>query len=372
MVDVEHRRTASSALASTLGRLLIAVCLAGALTTLLWVGRRLTSPVSDPPSTASEEHLRALEDVYPGWTRVELERLQNESWLRPYAYEPFTGFKERPFHGRYVNVEEPGFRWSRDQCAWPPDPSRLNVFFFGGSTLFGYGVADADTIVSQARKALSEAGAPGPCVYNFGRGWYYSSQERVLFERLLVSGFRPQLAVFVDGLNEFLFAEDEPRFTDQMRAFVREINAHLEPGADPGAGAATGVVRDADDPPPDGPSRPDPEAIVERYRQHQRLTRAIGEAFSVRTAFVWQAVPVYDFDLARHPFRARVEEAAWAPLVRAGYEVMDSRRARGSPTDLIWCADVHEAEGGPLYVDGVHYSPEMCGRMARCIAAGLR
>ena len=37
------------------------------------------------------------------------------------------------------------------------------------------------------------------CVYNFGCGRYYSTQERVLFEQLVSSGAVPDLAVFLDG-----------------------------------------------------------------------------------------------------------------------------------------------------------------------------
>jgi hypothetical protein len=359
-------------IARWLGRLVIAICLAAAGLVALLVSQRLRTPRAASPQTLSEDHLASLARVYPQWSADELERLQVESWLRPYAYEPFTGFTERPFQGRYVHVDEAGFRWSRDQCPWPPDPSARNLFFFGGSTLFGYGVTDADTIVSKVREALKEPGREAPCVYNFGRGWYYSTQERILFERLLVAGRRPQMAVFVDGLNEFFFPEDEPRFTTQLRRFVREINAYLEPRASSSRGGLPSPRVEATATPGTASPTEQRDGVVRRYLQHLRLTRAIGDAFGVRTLFVWQAVPVYGFDLARHPFRTRVDGTAWAPLVRAGYESMAARRGKEPRPDLVWCADVQEAEGGPLYVDGVHYSPEMCGRMARCIAAGIR
>lgn len=381
MGDGETRGAGPSRAVLWIGTGLIAALVLLAAATAVWVGRRLLAgrPGGTPPEPG-EPVLSVMQQAYPGWGRDDVELLLRESWLRPYAYEPFTQFKERPFRGRYVNVDEAGFRWSSGQCPWPPDASRGDVFLFGGSTLFGYGVTDADTIPSRLRAVLASPGRSGAaCVYNFGRGWYYSSQERVLFERLLVSGLRPARAVFVDGLNEFFYPVDEPRFTEQLGRFVQEINAHLEPGAVPRAprgqaAPATLAPEGSQDGSP-GPAS-DPAAlaasILERYLRNLRLTRAIGDAFDVRTTFVWQAVPVYGYDLARHPFRERIAEARWVPLVRAGYEGMAERRRRDPPPDVVWCADAHAGEEGLLYLDSVHYSPEMCRRMARCIAEGLR
>ena len=368
MGDDETRRPGPSRAARWIGTGLIVALVLSAAATAVWVGRRLLAgrPGAAPPAPG-EPVLSAMQQAYPGWGRDDVELLQRETWLRPYAYEPFTQFTERPFRGRYVNVDEAGFRWSSGQCAWPPDPSRGDVFFFGGSTLFGYGVTDADTIPSQLQAVLASSGRSGPpCVYNFGRGWYYSSQERVLFERLLLAGSRPARAVFVDGLNEFFYPVDEPRFTEQLSRFVKEINAYLEPGGVPQA------RRGRETPASVAPEGGLAATILERYLRNGRLIRAIGGAFGVRTTFVWQAVPVYGYDLTRHPFKDRIAVARWAPLARAGYEAMAERRRRDPSLDLVWCADTHAGEAGPLYLDSVHYSPEMCRRMAECVADGLR
>ena len=361
---------------------MIAALVLSAAATAVWVGQRLLAKrrPGESPRPLGEPVLRVMQQAYPGWGRDELELLMRETWLRPYAFEPFTQFKERPFRGRYVNVDEVGFRWSRGQCAWPPDPSRGDVFLCGGSTLFGYGVTDADTIPSQLRPLLASSGRSGaPCVYNFGRGWYYSSQERALFERLLVSGARPARAVFVDGLNDFFFPADEPRFTLQLERFVTEINAHLESGAprtprrspSPPASLTPGVSEEG----PAGRPVSDPRAVaagvVDRYLRHSRLTRAIGDAFGVRTTFVWQAVPVYGYDPSRHPFQESLTGSNRFSSMRAGYEAMAERRRRDPSLDIVWCAEIQAGEG-LLYLDSVHYSPAMCRRMAECIAAGLR
>ena len=93
---------------------------------------------------------------------------------------------------------------------------------FGGSTAFGIGVPDDQTVASHLQTQLGTARDGREVrVYNFGRGAYYSSQERALFERLIVAGYVPNLAIFLDGLNDFFFYDQDrpsadrgPRATD--------------------------------------------------------------------------------------------------------------------------------------------------------------
>ncbi len=118
-------------------------------------------------------------------------------------YEWPTQFKEAPFHGRYVNVDPSGFRASTPQGPWPPDPANFNIFLFGGSTTFGYGLSDDETLSSAIQHLLSRTSARPVFAYNFGRGSYFSTQELMLYYRLLASGSVPQVVVFVDGLNDF-------------------------------------------------------------------------------------------------------------------------------------------------------------------------
>src|ERR1051326_6085696 len=63
----------------------------------------------------------ALEKVYPGLSRAEIQTLLNETYspARSFVYEPFTEFRERPYAGRHVNVDANGFRLRKDQGPWP-------------------------------------------------------------------------------------------------------------------------------------------------------------------------------------------------------------------------------------------------------------
>ena len=77
----------------------------------------------------------------------------------------------------------------------------MNIFIFGGSTAFGYGVADQETIASYLQE-ICRTKRKNINVYNFACGFYYSTQERILLEKLISKGIDIDIAVFIDGVNE--------------------------------------------------------------------------------------------------------------------------------------------------------------------------
>ncbi len=203
-----------------------ACLLFGLLNLLAW----LRLPTVRPVPTVSTA---MLEKVYPEMSHEEIDRLASESG-RDLMYQPFIEFREKPFQGRYVTVDPAGFRPFKGQGPWPPDPANLNVFVFGGSTTFSYGIKDDDAVPAKLQERLAAVALPRPVrVYNLGHGFYYSSQERALFEQILVGGIRPDVAIFIDGLNDFLFYDDRPAMTPWLSDIVSQSawgagNAYLE------------------------------------------------------------------------------------------------------------------------------------------------
>ena len=98
--------------------------------------------------------IEKLAQVYPARSEEEIRALLRETWSRPVIYEPFTQFREKEFQGRFVNVAPQGFRVSQNQGAWPPAKTDFNIFLFGGSTIFGYGVSDNETLASRIQATL--------------------------------------------------------------------------------------------------------------------------------------------------------------------------------------------------------------------------
>ncbi|MFH1481529.1 MAG: SGNH/GDSL hydrolase family protein [Pseudomonadota bacterium] len=348
---------------------------------------RLVPPYEDRilnPSLLEKYHLK-IEDYYPGLTPEDIGRLWKERWSIPYVYEPFTQFRERPFKGKYLNVDANGFRITRDQGPWPPTKNDYNIFLFGGSTTFNYGVRDEKTMASYLQGLLSErVGLKKVRVYNFGRGHYFLTQERVLFERLLSSGAQPDMAIFIDGLNDFRYPEDKPLFTERFDKFVRnplneslkEVLKRLPLGR--AILAVQQIVGNKDtthfnDSERNMEKGGEKEShneqviisrVIARYVRNKRMVESIGQSFGVRTVFVWQPVPTYNYHLKEHPF----SEGGFAHHTRSkyGYPQMATfieKNPMGN--NFIWCADIQRDIKGPLYIDPVHYSERMSEIIAK-------
>ena len=317
---------------------------------------------------------KPLKELYPNLHGREVNLLLYETWSRPYVYEPFTQFKERTFKGKYVNVHEAGFRFSKDQGPWPPDPKNINVFLFGGSTTFGYGVPDNETIASHLQDYLSQEKKNRMIyVYNFGRGNYFSSQERVLFENLLREGFVPDVAVFIDGLNDFYYFNDEPLFTERFRKFVDFKGKTLLVDL-----PLINVVRDIKkigdvEHGKENENYNDPKilkTVVDRYTKNKRLIEIIADSFKVKTLFVWQPVPTYKYDLKYHIFAGR--GFGRFLFSKYGYIYMeDFIKKNNMGKNFLWLADIQENIKKPLYVDIDHYSAELSEEIAKRIYNSL-
>lgn len=70
------------------------------------------------------------------------------------------------------------------------------TWLFGGSTAFGCGVADGDTIAAQLERLTGEA------VFNLGVRGYNSAMENRLFNHYLLAGYRPRRVLFINGDEE--------------------------------------------------------------------------------------------------------------------------------------------------------------------------
>lgn len=328
----------------------------------------------------------ALARAYPGMARADVEALLAETWTRRLAFEPFTHFRERPFTGRYVNVHEAGFRISAEQGPWPADPAAFNVFVFGGSTAFGYGVGDGETFASHLARGLTAlAPARRPRVYNFARGSYYSTQERVLFAELIQEGAAPAVALFLDGLNEFFYLRDEPAHSDRMRAALEEDAPDLAAALRRAARALPALRLIESLKPAAAPEAPEPEdrggvganrsgsnleRIVSRYVANKRLIESAAREHGIAPVFVWQPIPMYRYEHrdADGPRPGLGSAERW----RRRYEHVAERMRRGDlGSDFVWCADVAQGAPGPLYVDRVHYSGLMNRRIAEAVLAAL-
>jgi len=355
--------------------------------------------------------LDTVRRVYPGKSDDEIRKIIFNKFQVGNRYEPFVEFLPDPIfmHDPVFNVDmgihEAGFRLGgRDQGPWPIDKSKLNVFVFGGSTTFGTGAADDETIPAFLQKYLREEMGPTVDAYNFGVGAYYSSQELINFWRLARQGDFPDLVVFVDGLNDYFQTTEDTAHSGYYRTFeaarvsllkqlqldrgslwhlaaavelspvfrfVENLKQHQLPTETPGAenlneGKRT-VLRTFD--------AADEKHVVDvtnRLLNNFRLASGMADSIGAESAFIVQPTPMYDYDLSRHPFPV----PEWHQYTRIGYPLLKQRleSGTGGPEHVVWCASLGEDAPAnvPLYVDPVHYSAAMNKLIARCIIAGLR
>jgi len=335
--------------------------------------------------------------IYPGWDERAVVQLYDE-WNRlTYEYDPVAQYKPRAARGEYYNVSEHGFRLNGDSVPWPPDPSAVNVFVLGGSTTFGTGLPDRQTIPAALSALLQEQSCPAPVqVYNFGVPGYASREERARFEQLLLTNTIPHIAVFIDGLNDMIRGSHEPRYTSDLRQMMalantkdslarlrsqtREVVASLPMSRLaqslrgqlarwlPGRGAAPPAfsmpTAQLDD-------RPD------HWLANKRLAEGAGERFGVNTLFVWQPVPLYHYDPSEHLLNGQVPAwMEWPRVIgdkRTLYHSMDERRQEPEVArNLLWLADMQADTRENLYVDLQHYNAAFSKDVARAIADELR
>jgi hypothetical protein len=316
-----------------------------------------------------------LQDVYKGYSVNEINQLLKETW-REQTPELPIGLRETPFQGKYVNVAPHGFRISTNQGPWPLDSQAFNIFIFGGSTAYGYGVEDWNTIASHlSNKFKSFPTKKRVYVYNFSRGGHRSNLERMVYEKLLTAGITPNLAIFIDGLNDFEYPEDDGVATERLKAFLhhrpftqiyfgvssllrsenvsrlvfalnREIQTRLKIPKKEIQGRDQKI------------SSNEAKTVVEHYLTNKKIIESVSKGFGVTPIFVWQPIPYYKYDLSYHPL-AKLTIGGRAEF---GYPTAAEIIQKKNPSEnLLWAADIQEELGltDGLYVDNVHYSGKM-------------
>jgi len=319
-----------------------------------------------------------------------------------HIYDDFVEFKHPARSGRFINIHQSGFRYGRDQGPWPTSREFVNLFFFGGSTALNVG-PDWTCIPSYLQEELNRRHATNKPVrvYNFGRGSYLSTQERILFQQLLLANEAPDLAIFFDGVNDFYFFHGRPATYgifqnaldthnreqyeavksrtaarpkwQKLNEFVlslplaRAIEAVGEALAKRGATAEEVLYK------PTPVNRAVLLESMERYLANKRQIEAICRDRAITAVFIWQPTPAYKYDLAYHLALSRHYGLGGHERSGEGYALMEERRKVDLAADdrFIWLADIQEGERRPLYLDNMHYTSAFSRIIARHIADAL-
>lgn len=334
------------------------------------------------------EATRAIYERIYGLPIATVREIVNEAWAEhPWIFEPYVQFRERPRTGQWVNISTEGYRLNRRDDRARFTPVRGAVFLLGGSTTFGYGVRDQDTIAAHLEQMLRQEhptypGAIG--VYNFGRGYYGLSQEVLLLKSLVQRGMVPAVAVFIDGVNEqfcptysdniaeaFRIIQDDPRA--QLRAAVMGLpivrlfarrhvselaaNALFRNRSVAGSGFECGCPEE---------SRCRAQFLA-MMRANRQMVRALAREFGFEAHFVLQPVGGYRnrFTVSPEGMPAR----DWAPIWRELERYTEGEHEHSLTASL-------EDFQGEAFVDFLHYSAganrRIAERLSPIVAGALR
>lgn len=289
-----------------------------------------------------------------------------------YEVHPFGLWRSRPFAGTTIAIDTEGVRRTvPSHC----DDGAPTVYVFGGSTVWGYGSPDWETIPSHLSRRFVESGRPA-CVVNFGEDSWRSDQGLIkLIQELKRPGSRrPDRVVFLNGCNDvytpfFLTGRVDREWDfEQSKAWLNEL-ARLREGSLKyltltNTGTLARRIANRVKGPTGWPRPPDANAlaraIVDNHVANLQIAEGLARSHGFRYASFWQPNAVAgtkvltdeeqegtkrqlgpSYDLARLAVHSTF------PLVHAA--------AGGSFHDL---AGAFDGIPGSVYLDSCHLLPE--------------
>jgi len=226
-----------------------------------------------------------------------------------FGYQPWSQYGPRLFSGKYLNVDlEPNglpVRRTINPPATGDDRQTIRIHAFGGSTTFGSGLPDEHTWPTYLSQILNDRARKENLdirveVTNYGRVGFYPTQELHLLLDVLRSGQRPDLSIFLDGVN-IGSDDDTPNLTSDYHRIINEaqLGSAVKWEALPMMRAARALetrfrakaTPDASEP----KLRAGPDQLVERFQQFRSGVIAISDLYGTKPIFFLQPDGHYNY-----------------------------------------------------------------------------
>ncbi|MGE4281480.1 MAG: SGNH/GDSL hydrolase family protein [Magnetospirillum sp.] len=310
---------------------------------------------SRQPAISDKDLAKLYDSAQPDRNRQAL--VESPNWADG-VYAPLVEYRMPARSGELVSIDSQGRRGGIMGTSGP------RVVVFGGGTTFGHGLADGETIPASLSDSLQKAGIAAQVENRASPGWY-STQDRVAFAEMLATGDKPDVAVFVHGLDDFLRC-GQPEGT-AWSTRLAETGAPIGLQQVVRQSSLAGLLRKLG-----GKSQVDQDlensqactsdsqvdSSLARLDANRRLIAAMAERFGVKVLFVQQPVPTFHYDNAKRAVPLGPDQMSPYVATAKGYARLAEKRGTGSlyEQDLLWLAELEPAEGN-AYVDAVHYSP---------------
>jgi len=354
------------------------ILIAGCLLTLIDSALRHNLP--DPNnawriSPGMEEFNRWEAEVYRD--NPDKSALQSgHSGTKTMRWEPYVHWRRTAYTGELFNIDENGFRRT-----WTPhlrSPSPV-VFVMGGSTVWGTGVADDDTLPSKLAQALSQQGRDVQ-VINFGEAGWVSTQNLITLMRELHDGNVPDVVVFYDGINDTTAALQELTAGTPQNESQRRLEFNMTQGS--GLGILVTALKELKGVDKlihalrgsQGPSYPDtlPAEVVSVYETNVRIAKQLAQEWGFDLLFYWQPVIFTKRSLSEHEQRAQgFIFTAHRDLHLATNDAIRASAMLRDTTEFNDISDILDDAEQPLYIDFCHLGPEGNAIIAQTMAADL-
>ncbi len=359
---------------------------------LVEAGFRVTFALRDRLSAPASPDQRILAEGYAGATWLKQHYREIESLEE--GWRPYVLFRPNAFHGKTITIGSAGLR-----ATWQPPPASgqekgrkpVKLLMLGGSSLWGFGARDDQTIPSLLARKLFERGIPVE-VRNLSGLGYVSTQEVIGLFRELQEGYRPDVVILYDGVNDTTSAvlSREAGVTTNEINRSEEFNLLQSPGrlarelggkllADSGSLRFARAVKSRLERTGPGSSAPLPDDtmsrlagdVADRYVANVKLVETLARGFRFRPLFYWQPNIFMKASLTPAE-REEAQKYAWTePAFRAVNErISASSELRADPAfhDM---SQIFVAEKTLIFIDYCHTTETANGQIADQIAANL-
>ena len=180
--------------------LFVLIVVANFLSIIIYKTYKSTNEYSD--SRAKLPNYNEIE-----WTRHHFEELKE---LKA-EYQSYIGWRMLKYSGKTINIDKDGIRNTPQHNNVSQNSS--SVVFLGGSTAWGVGADDKNTIPA----LISEMGEGRFKTLNYGEHSYRAFQGYLFLMSQINKGIKPDIVISYDGVNEKAGFEDNHKPTSHSR-----------------------------------------------------------------------------------------------------------------------------------------------------------
>jgi len=340
------------------------------------VGQLLDLFSKDPDQVAQNAAASYIQSpVYDGFSdRDEFWREQRRA-KRGANFQPYYHWRRGAFEGKYTNTSPDGVRLTVKENIYP---DARKVFMFGGSTLWGTGSPDKNTIPSELQALLG----PAFDVYNFGESGYVSTQELNYLLHRLSMGDVPDTVIFYDGVNDGYagaYSPSIPRDPQKLREEKKISSGTLTDLASlfTKSNYYEFFFREKGqrnwDFQVENKIESNSLSVIDMYEAHIKQVKALSKEYGFQALFFWQPNLLSQNRNMNEFERAIIDTASpvFIKSQKAVYEAAKTQLSGRENEKIYFLGDIFDDIDEPIYIDWMHIGPNGNAIVARRIFENL-